>query len=492
MVSPHYKDIPDVELVVVGAGGDLAARKIFPALFAHHVSHDLPESARIIAVNRHPLEDESEAGLWSRIEPFVRYKGEREAFAAFFRRLTFVHADATTAEGAEAVLGALGEGPRRRRIFYLATSPSIFGDACAALALAGGVHEDAAVVLEKPLGHDLASSRAINDAVGAVFAEHQIFRIDHYLGKETVQNLMVLRFANAIFERIWRSDDVDHVQITAAEKIGVGTRGHYYDHAGALRDMVQNHLLQLLCLVAMEPPASLQPDAVRDEKLKVLKSLRPVAGADVERLTVRGRYEAGAIDGVAVPGYLQEAGIDSALGTETFVALEARVDNWRWSGVPFFLRTGKRLWDRRTEIVVAFRRVPHNLFRAGAGPNVANRLVLRLQPDEGIELYMLTKIPGPGGMKHRRVPLDLSFADTFGEDLPDAYERLLMDIIRGKSTLFMRRDEVEAAWAWCEPILRRWRETGQPARPYVAGSHGPVASANLVHQSDRVWNEDEV
>ena len=242
----------------------------------------------------------------------------------------------------------------------------------------------------------------------------------------------------------------------------------------------------------MEPPASLEPDAERDEKLKVLKSLRPVMGAEVDRLTVRGRYEAGAIDGVAVPGYLEEEGIDPARETETFVALEARVDNWRWSGVPFFLRTGKRLWDRRTEIVVAFRRVPHNLFREGAGPNAANRLVLRLQPDEGIELYMLTKIPGPGGMKHRRVPLDLSFADTFGDDLPDAYERLLMDIIRGKSTLFMRRDEVEAAWAWCEPILNRWRETGQPVRPYVAGSNGPVASANLVHQSDRVWNEDEV
>ena len=225
MVSPHYKDIPDVELVIVGSGGDLAARKIFPALFAHHVSCDLPKQARIIAVNRHPLEDESEAGLWSRIEPFVRYQDQREAFGAFFQRITFVHADATSDEGARAILDALGDGSRRRRIFYLATSPSIFGEACAALARAGGVHDDAAVVLEKPLGHDLGSSRAINDAVGEVFAEHQIFRIDHYLGKETVQNLMVLRFANAIFERIWRSDDVDHVQITAAEKIGVGSEG---------------------------------------------------------------------------------------------------------------------------------------------------------------------------------------------------------------------------------------------------------------------------
>jgi len=488
---PHYVDIPSFELVVIGAGGDLATRKILPALFAHHVSGHLSPGARVIAVSRRPTEDPNGALLWERISPFVRHADAFEKFSSFYERISFVEADATEPQGAARIVAALDRDVKVRRVFYLATSPTIFGPVCAALSGAGGVHSNAAVVLEKPLGHDLESSRAINDVVGAVFAEDQIFRIDHYLGKETVQNLMVLRFANAIFERIWRADDIDHVQITAAETLGVGSRGHYYDRAGALRDMVQNHLLQLLCLVAMEPPSSLEPDAVRDEKLKVLRSLRPISGDDVESHTVRGRYEEGAIQGEVVLGYRDEQGVDPARDTETFVSIRAHVDNWRWSGVPFYLRTGKRLWERRTEIVIQFKRVPHNLFREGAGPQVGNRLVIRVQPDEGIELYMLTKIPGPGGMKHRRAPLNLSFASTFGEDLPDAYERLLMDLVRGKSTLFMRRDEVEAAWSWCEPILQGWATTGQAATPYAAGTRGPVGSADLVNEVGRVWNEDD-
>ncbi len=488
---PHYVDIPGFEIVVIGGGGDLATRKILPALFAHHVSGHLSAGARVIAVSRRAIADPDPEHMWRQISPYVRHSDAADQFASFFERISFVQADATTADGSKRIVAALDPSEQVRRVFYLATAPAIFGPVCAALSGAGGVHANAAVVLEKPLGHDLESSRAINDAVGEVFAEEQIFRIDHYLGKETVQNLMVLRFANAIFERIWRADDIDHVQITAAETIGVGTRGQYYDHAGALRDMVQNHLLQLLCLVAMEPPSSLEPDAVRDEKLKVLRSLRPITGGDVDSHTVRGRYEQGAVQGEVVPGYHEEAGVDPARDTETFVSIRAHVDNWRWSGVPFFLRTGKRLWERRTEIVIQFKRVPHNLFRDGAGPQVGNRLVIRVQPDEGIELHMLTKIPGPGGMKHRRAPLNLSFASTFGEDLPDAYERLLMDLVRGKSTLFMRRDEVEAAWSWCEPISQRWAQTGQPAKSYVAGTSGPVASADLVNEVGRVWNEDD-
>jgi glucose-6-phosphate 1-dehydrogenase len=491
MVTSHYAGVPRFEIVVIGGGGDLAMRKIFPALFAHHVSGHLNDGVRIIAVGRHATPEPDAARMWQRIASYVRIEEAADRFPSFFERITFVKADATTSEGAAQIVATLDGREDIRRVFYLATTPTIFGPVCAALSDAGGVHGNAAVVLEKPLGHDLASSQTINDAVGEVFREHQIFRIDHYLGKETVQNLMVLRFANAIFERIWRADDIDHVQITAAETLGVGGRGSYYDHAGALRDMVQNHLLQLLCLVAMEPPSSLEADAVRDEKLKVLRSLRPLVGADVDRHTVRGRYESGAVEGQIVPGYREEEGVSPSRDTETFVSIRAHVDNWRWSGVPFYLRTGKRMWERRTEIVIQFKRVPHNLFRSGAGPQVGNRLVIRVQPDEGIELHMLTKIPGPGGMRHQRAPLNLSFAATFGDELPDAYERLLMDLVRGKSTLFMRRDEVEAAWAWCEPILQRWTEAKTVTKTYAAGTTGPLDSARLINEVGRVWNEDD-
>jgi glucose-6-phosphate 1-dehydrogenase len=328
-----------------------------------------------------------------------------------------------------------------------------------------------------------------------VFAESQTFRIDHYLGKETVQNLLALRFGNALFEPLWNAGHIDHVQITVAETLGVGRRGPYYDHAGALRDMVQNHMLQLLCMVAMEPPASMSPDAVRDEKLKVLHALKPIDDSNASQLTVRGQYRAGAAEGQGVPGYIEDLNADSKVkieksNTETFVALKAEIGNWRWAGVPFYLRTGKRLADRVSEIVVSFKPVPHSIFTATAGPLAQNRLVLRLQPDEGVKLWLTIKHPGPGGLRLRHVPLDMSFAEAFGAQQADAYERLLLDVVRGNPTLFMRRDEVEAAWRWADPILAAWAGSGEAPRPYTSGTWGPSAAVALIERDGRTWDED--
>jgi len=374
----------------------------------------------------------------------------------------------------------------------MATAPDLFGPLCAQLAKTELITQKARVVLEKPIGRDLASAKTINDCVGAVFAEEQIFRIDHYLGKEAVQNLMVLRFANSLFEPLWSSGRIDHVQITVAERIGVEGRGGYYDKSGALRDMVQNHILQLLCLAAMEPPNAFTAAGVRDEKLKVLRALKPFTRADVDHKIVRGQYRAGASNGGAVPGYLEE--IESSTGTsktETFVAIKAEIENWRWAGVPFYLRTGKRLAMQASEIVIQFRDVPYSIFSKEAGTLAANRLVVRLQPDEGVQLSLMTKNPAPGGLHVREAPLNLSFADTFKVRSPGAYERLLMDVVRGDATLFMRRDEVEAAWAWIEPILEAWQAQPEPPKPYAAGSWGPSAAIALIERDGRTWWEDE-
>jgi glucose-6-phosphate 1-dehydrogenase len=352
------------------------------------------------------------------------------------------------------------------------------------------ITEASRVVLEKPLGRDLQSAREVNEQVGAVFAEQQIFRIDHYLGKETVQNLMALRFANSLFERLWHRDAIDHVQITVAETIGVGQRGGYYDHSGALRDMVQNHLLQLLCLVAMESPTRLEADDVRDEKLKVLRALKPITQENVAADTVRGQYRAGASEGGSVQGYLDDLGPGASSDTETFVALKLEVNSWRWAGVPFYLRTGKRLQERASEIVIQFKPVALDIFPAGAGRIDPNRLIVRLQPDEGIKLMLVSKDPGPGGLRLRETALNLSFAEAFKTRFPDAYERLLMDVVRGNATLFMRRDEVEAAWSWVEPILDGWSRTGQRCKPYTSGTWGPSAAVALIERDGRTWHDE--
>ena len=344
------------------------------------------------------------------------------------------------------------------------------------------------MVLEKPIGRDLASACAINDAVGAVFAESQIFRIDHYLGKESVQNLLVTRFANTFLEPLWNSSWIDHVQITVAESLGVGTRGGYYDNSGALRDMLQNHLLQMLCLVAMEPPTYVDRETVRDEKLKVLQALKPMTPDDIERATVAGQYGPGLVDGVAVAGYKDDAENPDSR-TETFAAVKAEVRNWRWAGVPFYLRTGKRMEQRCSEIVIQFKPVPHPMFPDSHGASEPNKLVIQLQPEEGMRLHMTAKEPGPGGIRLKPVSLDLNYTDTFQRPSPDAYERLLMDVVAGDPTLFMRRDEVEAAWAWVEPILIGWQQSERGPRRYPAGTSGPTDATTLIERDGRIWHE---
>ena len=344
------------------------------------------------------------------------------------------------------------------------------------------------LLLRKPIGKDGRTANALNKSIGSVFNEDQIFRIDHYLGKETVQNLMALRFANALFEPIWNSTHIDHVQITVAESLGVSNRVGYYETAGALRDMVQNHILQLLCLVAMEPPASLDANSVRDEKLKVLRALKPINDQSISKYTVRGQYSAGASDGDAVPGYLEELGKTSS-ATETFVAIKAQIQNWRWTGVPFYLRTGKRLAKRASDVIIHFKDIPHNIFDSTAGQIQSNFLVIRLQPDEGVKLWLMIKDPGIGGMRLRQVPLDMSFAEAFNVRNPDAYERLVMDVVRGNPTLFMRRDEVEAAWNWCDPILQAWELSNEPVHTYTAGTWGPSSSIALIERDGRTWYE---
>jgi glucose-6-phosphate 1-dehydrogenase len=480
------------DLVVFGGTGDLALRKLLPGLYYRDRDRQLAADSRIVGVSRKPIGRnvyalEAEAGL-------RRYVPARDldetCLAQFLGRLDHVALDAAGVDGWHDLAATLAGKEDRVRIFYLATAPDLFAPICRSLAAAQLVTPAARVVLEKPIGHDLASALAINQVVGAVFPEERIFRIDHYLGKETVQNLMALRFANALFEPLWNSSGIDHVQITVAESLGVEGRGDYYDRAGALRDMVQNHLLQLLCLVAMEPPTSLTADAVRDEKLKVLRALKPIQGTDVAVKTVRGQYRAGAVDGALVRGYLDEVDGPGGSNTETFVVLKAEIEDWRWAGVPFYLRTGKRLPARASEIVIQFRAVPHSIFGPAAGALSPNRLVVRLQPDEGIKLFLTAKDPGPGGMRLREAPLNLSFADTSKIRYPDAYERLLMDVVRGDPTLFMRRDEVEAAWGWVEPILEAWREQSDPPRPYPAGSWGPSAAIALIERDGRTWFEE--
>jgi glucose-6-phosphate 1-dehydrogenase len=485
------------DIVVFGGTGDLALRKLMPSLYLRDRDAQIPVESRILGVSRSDLTTaDYVAQLYEALGRYLDPDDlDDEVWQRFSSRIAHVKLDAMKSDGWDALVKGLEGGEDRARVFYLATSPDLFGPICRNLEGAGVVTPMARVVLEKPIGRDLESACRINDEVGTVFSEDQIFRIDHYLGKETVQNLMALRFANSLFEPLWTNASIDHVQITVAEKIGVEGRGGYYDRSGALRDMVQNHLLQLLCLVAMEPPVRLDKDSVRDEKLKVLQALRPIAGSDVSAKIVSGQYRAGAVDGHPVPAYVEELADDETGAvaestTETFVVIKAEIDNWRWAGVPFYLRTGKRLPKRSSEIVIQFRPVPHSIFEPGAGALVSNRLVIRLQPDEGVTLSLMTKDPGPGGLRLRSAPLNLSFAETFKVRYPDAYERLLMDVVRGNPTLFMRRDEVEAAWSWIEPILEAWQQSSERPKSYTSGSWGPSAAIALIERDGRTWHDE--
>jgi glucose-6-phosphate 1-dehydrogenase len=479
--------------VIFGGTGDLAHRKIFPALLHRFRDRQFGPGSRIIGTSRRAITRDAYRATIR--DALFRFAGTIDADVSdltdFLACVDYVTVDAHGDDGWSDLKARIETRPQEVRAFYLATAPGLFGDIAARLAGHRLVTPSTRIIVEKPIGTDGASANVINNQLGAVFSERQIFRIDHYLGKETVQNLMVVRFANILFEPLWNANYIDHVQITVAESLGVEGRGPYYDGSGALRDMVQNHILQLLCLVAMEPPASLDPDAVRDEKLKVLRSLVPIDETNAATLTVRGQYRAGASNGSTVPGYPDDVGCPSS-ETETFVAIKAGISNWRWSGVPFYLRTGKRLHERLSEIVVVFRHVPHLLFKSVSGRVVDNRLTIRLQPDEGITLWLTIKEPGPGGMRLKHVPLDMSFAEAFVAPAPEAYERLLMDVIRGNATLFMRRDEVEAAWRWIDPIRTAWARTAEVPRPYVAGSWGPAGSVALIERDGRTWNEEFV
>ena len=453
-VSSRIIPVQPFDYVVFGATGDLTKRKLIPALYHRFKDGQFDEQSRIIGVSRTKwTDDDFRKAAREDIAQFVEKEyQDKKVIDRFVSIFTYVINDVSNAAGWGDLGKHLRDDPKVIRAFYLAIAPDLFGPVCDYIAKKKLYRRDARVVIEKPLGHDLQSSIQINDEVSKIFREDQVYRIDHYLGKETVQNLLALRFANILFEPVWNSTHIDHVQITVAETVGAGTRG-YYDESGALRDMVQNHMAQLLCLVAMEPPASDDANALRDEKLKVLRSLKPIAGADAGRVTVRGQYRAGSIDGQAVVSYQDELPADKkGSKTETFVAIKAEVENWRWAGVPFYFRTGKRLASRASEIVIQFRNIPHSIFDHAEGAPRPNRLIIRIQPDEGVKLFMMIKDPGPGGMRLREVPLNLSFAATFSERTPEAYERLLLDVIRGSQTLFMRRDELEAAWGWIDPI----------------------------------------
>ncbi|WP_374121833.1 glucose-6-phosphate dehydrogenase [Paraburkholderia phenoliruptrix] len=485
----YIQSTSSVTFVLFGGTGDLSMRKILPALYEAHRAGMLTASGKIVAVARH--EDDRASYLqWvnEHVKARVAKNGlDESAWATFIDRIEYVKLDLGCAEDFVKLRDAL-QDLAGTRVFYLATGPSLFVPICRALASVG-LNENARIVLEKPLGYDLRSSNAINDAVGEIFAEEQIYRIDHYLGKEPVQNLLALRFGNALFEPLWRREWVESIQITIAEELGVEARGDFYDNTGALRDMVQNHLLQLLSIVAMEPPHSMDSDSVRDEKLRVLRALKPIDPRDISKVAVRGQYHAGVIRGTAVPAYATEHGVKPDSATETFVALKVEIENWRWAGVPFFLRTGKRLADRVAEIVVNFRAVPHSALGASALRAGANRLVIRLQPNETIRLYCLAKKPGEG-MNLSSVHLDLAFDQFFKEGQMEAYQRLLLDVINGRLALFVRRDEQEAAWKWVEPILNDWAASGKP-KPYAAGTWGPTAASAMLAQHGTCWLEEE-
>jgi len=472
-------------LLLFGATGDLSKRMLLPSLCALDADGLLDPKLEIVGTARSELDDRGFMNFAREALEHYLPANRRGGIATFLNRLSYQTLDATDMSGFDALAKKVGT-PEQGLAIFLSTAPSLFEPTIKGLEASGLAGEQVRIGLEKPLGTDLASSCIINDAVADAFPEDRIFRIDHYLGKETVQNLLALRFANILFEPLWNSAHIDHVQITVAETVGLESRVAYYDDSGALRDMVQNHMLQLLSLVAMEPPASYEATAVRDEKVKVLRSLRKVEANE----TVTGQYRAGAIGGAAVPGYDEELGKPS--DTETFVAIKAHIDNWRWKGVPFYLRTGKRLPQRTTEIIVHFRSIPHSIFSGRSARTEPNKLVIGIQPKENITLSLMAKIPGldRDGIGLRPVPLDIAMDDAFaGPDRRIAYERLLLDLIEGDQTLFVRRDEVEAQWEWIDAIRTEWEENAVEPKPYTAGSWGPSASIALAERDGVTWHE---
>ena len=478
------------DLVLFGGTGDLTWRKLMPALFQAFRHCKLPSGGRILAVARDERSD-AEYRQYIR-DRFVEVDSAKrpsdDEFARFAEMLHYRRMDLSQPEHYAGLKTWLDERNADTVVMFLATAPYLFSVVCEQLGNAGLNGPKVRVVLEKPLGHDLASAQEINRVVRSVFSETQAFRIDHYLGKPAVQNLMALRYGNALFEPLWRRESIANIQITLAEGLGVGTRGDYYDTTGALRDMIQNHALQLLTMIAMEPPSTNDADAIRDEKLKVLRSLKPFTPESVARDVVRGQYKAGTVDGKPVLGYLDEVKVPAGSHCETFVALRTEVQNWRWAGVPFYLRTGKRLAGRHSQIVVNFREVPHPIFPGSAR---ANKLVIKLQPEDGLELHLLAAKGSALGEMLAPVSLDLDFDKAFESERVGAYERLLMDAIAGRLNLFVRSDEQEQAWRWVEPVLKAWATDPNGPRPYAAGTWGPPASSAMVARDGCAWDEEQ-
>jgi glucose-6-phosphate 1-dehydrogenase len=479
------------EIVIFGALGDLSRRKLIPALYQLDQAGLLNIESRIVAVARQEhTADELITFVVDNLTEFVKEGLDNVVLARFTARLVYQQLDFKETDSYKHLATTL-KGGHETRVYYFSTPPAIYGDITDGLKSAKLITDADRVVMEKPIGNCLASSKVINDQVSRYFKESQIYRIDHYLGKETVLNLLVLRFANSLFTNNWDRNSIDHVQITVAESVGIEGRWGFYDDAGQMRDMIQNHLLQILSLLAMEPPADLSADSVRAEKLKAVKALVPINRMNIKEKTVRGQYADGYLNGLPVPGYLNEEGANQKSNTETFVAIKAEIDNWRWAGVPFYLRTGKRMPVKHSEIVVQFKPQPHNIFKDSHVDLPANKLTIRLQPDEGVELQMMNKIPGIASQMHiQENKLDLSFSETYeNQRVVDAYERLMLEVINGNQSLFVSRDEVEAAWTWADSIIEAWKTSNEAPKAYPAGTWGPVASLSMIARDDRQWVE---
>ncbi len=486
---PSNKSYNPCDLVIYGGLGDLSTRKLIISLYRLEKAGLLEPETQIIAVDRYEKTRQDFIEIaHNSLTKFLNDAIDDELWQRFSQRLFYLQIDLTRHDQYQKLKQAV-DSKQRILVNYFAVSPFLFKDICHGLQKSGILTPQARIVMEKPIGHDLQSCIEINDVVAEVFNEDQIFRIDHYLGKETVLNLLALRFANSLFTTNWDHSSIDHIQITVAEDVGIEGRWEYFDHTGQLRDMLQNHLLQILTFVAMEPPINLEAKSIRSEKIKVLQALRPITANNVEQTTVRGQYGQGFHKATPVPGYLEEDGANKNSDTETFVALRVDIDNWRWAGVPFYLRTGKRMNYKRTEIVVYFKQLPHNIFKDSFRQLPPNKLIIHLQPNEGIEIEILNKIPGiDGDIKLQKTRLDLSFSESFKKDsLFGGYEKLILEALRGNPTLFLSRKEIEQAWAWIDSIQTAWSKSNTETHRYPAGTWGPISSDALLARDGRAW-----
>lgn len=474
------------DMVLFGGTGDLVKRKLLPALYNAFVDGNIENNSRFYCTGRGAMTDAEYIAAAYKYAIEAKNKLDPDKWAEFAKHIHYLQLDVNDSQSYSKLIEVIDQ--TRSNIFYLSTAPELFKTICENIANVKLNHARSRVVLEKPLGNDLASSEDINDFVAQYFKEDQIYRIDHFLGKESVQNLMAIRFGNTLFEALWRRQWIHSVQITVAEDIGVGSRADFYERTGALRDMLQNHLLQMLCIVAMEPPSSLDADVIRDEKLKVLRSLKPLSEEDVLKNVIKGQYKSGAVNGQPVKGYLEEDKVAENSLVETFVSIKAEIQNWRWAGVPFYLRTGKRMQEKVAEIVIQFKDIPCKIFPSSSG-SFANRLIIRIQPEETVKLFFLAKQPGDTN-RLQPVYLDLDFNEMFHARRTDGYERLLLDIMRGNLSLFVRRDEQIAAWKWVEPILETWKELNVVPKQYTAGTWGPASSSALLARDGLYWHEE--